>query len=155
MPRKALNTSYDFIATGVGTGLSGAPVESNAAKVEANFVELDKTTVVVEATPNTTTFGRFAPPAAKTIASIELKRHTAIATGTCTVAVQDADGNTLLSTATIDATALTASYVAQTLTPTTANLDIAAGEPCKVIFVSDSGSTTGGPVSCRITWTAT
>lgn len=151
MARKALTLTNDFLATGAG---SGPVVEANAVKIDDTLAELDKTIVTVEATPNTTTFGRFAPPAAKTVATIELKRHTAIATGTCTVAVQDADGNTLLSTATIDATALTASFVSYPLTGTTANLALAAGEPCKVIFVSNSGSTTGGPVVARINYAA-
>lgn len=136
------------------TGDTGV-VTSNNTKANANFAELNQDIVTVEATANTTTFERFAPRSAQTVYSIELKRHTAIATGTCTVAVQDADGNTLMSTATIDATTLTASFVTQTLTATTANLALAAGEPCEVIFVSNSGGTTGGPVVARITYTAT
>lgn len=149
MPRAIISTTQDICYDGTGTGASVTP---SATNINNNFIEAFQERVVVEATANTTTFQRFAPKTAATITGISLKRHTAIATGTCTVAVQDADGNTLLSTATIDATALTASFVAQALTAVSANLNIAAGEPCKVIFVSNSGSTTGGPVVALITY---
>lgn len=149
MARKALALDQSSTYKGdLGTG------ESNNKKIDDTLAELDQQIVIVEATPNTTTTVKFAPRAGRTISKIEMKRHTAIATGTCTVAVQDADSNSLLVGATIDATALTASFVEKTLTATTANLALAAGEPCKVIFVSDSGSTTGGPVVVLITYAA-
>lgn len=154
MARKALNTTYGFTFDGSGTGLSGAPVETNAKKIDDTLAEHDISQVAVVLTPNGTSRVWIVPPAAKTIAGIKAGRGTALATGTITLAVKDADGNTLLSTATIDATALTRALVAQTLTATTANLDIAAGEPVAIELVSNNVGSTGGPAVVQIVWAA-
>lgn len=156
MARKALNLTYGLNATGEGTGLTGAPVETNAKKIDDTLAELDKNVVVVDLVANNTAKVKIAKPVARTLAGIRLKRHTALASagGTILAHVLDGDGNTLMSTATIDAEALTASFVAQTLTATTANLDLAAGEPLEVRLVSNNADATGGPLVAELTWAA-
>lgn len=154
MARKALNLTYGFNADGSGTGLAGAPVETNAKKIDDTLAEHDIDQVAVVLVPNGTSKAWIVPSAAKTIAGIKAGRGAALATGTITVSVKDADGNTLLSTATIDATALTRALVAQTLTAVTADLDIAAGEPVEIALTSNNVSSTGGPAVVQLVWVA-
>lgn len=155
MPRKALNTSFGFNYDGTGTGQSGAPIETSATKINDTLVELDKQSVSCPLVPNGPSRVHIVPPAAKTIAGIKAGRGTAFATGTFTLTVKDADGNTLLSVASIDATTLTRALAAQTLTATVANLDIAEGEPIEIALTSNNVGATGGPAVVQITWAAT
>lgn len=157
MARKALNLTNALTYDGSGTGLAGAPIETNAKKIDDNLAELfleSKTKEVVLA-PNATSRAYIPFAGACTISGIRVRRITALATGTITLAVQDEAGNTLLSTATIDATALTAAFVAQTLTAVTANLAIAAGKGVVLLLVSNSAGSTGGPVYVEIATTPT
>lgn len=151
MPRKILNLFRGWLFTGEGTGET---FQSAAAKVQATLEELDKDVVVVDLVADDVTTVKIAKPAARTISQIRAKRHTEIssALGGVTLAVQDGDGNTLLNAATIDAEALTASFVAQTLTETAADLDIAAGEPIVIILTSDNADATGGPAIVEIAY---
>lgn len=144
MPRQPL------LEAQAGPFTDNGAIVSNNAKANANFVELFQMTFVVDVTGGATTRQRIAPPAGRTIASIELRRQAAV-TGTVSAAVKDGDGNTLLSTATVDATGLTAAFVAQTLTGTTANLAIVAGEPIALEVVA-AGGAAGGPVVARVTF---
>lgn len=154
MARKALDTARGFLYTGLG---SGATVEANAVKIDDTLSELDTETVVMALTANGTTTVRIAKPVARTLSGVSAKRHTAVASalGTVLLAVRDGDSTTLLSTATVDAEALTASFVAQTLTATTADLDLAAGEPITITLVSNNADATGGPVTVKLTFSAT
>lgn len=151
MARKALNLTY-------GLNWKGdlADQESNASKIDDTLAELDKSVVVLPLTPNGTTTVRIAKSGARTVSAIKAKRHTALASagGGITLAVTDGDGNTLLSAATIDAEAFTASFVSKTLTATTANLDLADGEPIQLDLVSDNADATGGPAIVEITFAA-
>lgn len=105
-------------------------------------------------TANGTARATITKPTARTITQIRVRRQVAVASslGTVTLAVQDGDGTTLLSTATIDAKALTASFVAQTLTATGTLLALAAGEPVILTLVSNNGDATGGPVIVEVTY---
>lgn len=154
MARKSLNVGSDFRYT--GEGVLSAVVESNAQKVDDTLAELDQDVVVVDLTANNTSRQRRAKPVARTVSGIALKRHTALASalGTILVHVLDGDGNTLMSTATIDGEALTASFVDQTLTATTDNLALAAGEPYEVRIVSNNADATGGPLVAKLTFAA-
>lgn len=151
MPRKILNLFRGWLFTGEGTGET---FQSAVAKAQANFEELDKDVIVLDLVANDTTTVKIAKPSARTISGIRVKRHTAIASalGAVTLAVQDGDGNTLLNAATINAEAFTASFVAATLTDTTANLDIAEGEPIVLILTSDNADATGGPAIVEIAY---
>lgn len=153
MARKAMNTANSFAHAGLG---SGEVVESNAAKCDANFAELDQDVVVVDLTANGTTTVKIAKPVARTISAISAKRHTALAStsGTILLTVKDGDGTTLFNAANKDAEGFTASFVDQTLTDTTADLDIAAGEPIVIALVSNNGDATGGPCVVKITYAA-
>lgn len=154
MARKALNKTYDFRFT--GKGVLGAEIEPNATKVDDNFVELflQAGTHSVPLVPNGTSKAYVSFAGGRTITGIRARRLTALATGTITLAIHDEAGNTLLSAATIDATALTASFVAQTLTAVGANLIIAAGKSIVLILVSNNAGSTGGPVFVEITTAA-
>ena len=154
MARKALNLNYGFVFD--GSGVLPATVETNAKKIDDTLAELDKNVVAVPLTANGTARVYLPKPVARTIAGIRAKRHTALASagGTILLSVLDGDGNTLISAANIDAEALTTSYVAQTLTGTPANLDIAAGEPVEIRLVSNNADATGGPAIVEITWAA-
>lgn len=145
--------TLDENESGAFTGDGGA---SNNSKANDNFEDLDAEVLVVDVVANDTNKAKVAKLDARTVAGIALKRHTAIASalGDVVVHVLDGDGNTLMSTATIDAEALTASFVAQTLTATTANLALAAGEPVEVKVVSDNADATGGPVIAKLTYAA-
>lgn len=129
---------------------------SNNAKVNTNFIEAFQDVAIIDFVANTTTKTKIAPKTAATISGISAKRHTAVASaaGTVLLYVLDGDGNTLFSTASIDAEALTASFVAKTLTATAADLDIAAGEPLEVKVVSNNADATGGPIVVLITYAA-
>lgn len=146
MARKTLNEAASGAYAGDG--------ESNNEKSNDNFAELDQETVVLALAPNSTTTVRIAKPVARTLSGVAAKRHTALATGTITLTVQDGDGTTLLNAATIDATAFTASFVDKTLTATTADLALAAGEPITLILTSNNGSATGGPAIVKLTFAA-
>lgn len=124
---------------------------------DATEAQLDVLDLGLEAVPlvaNGTSRAFIVKPGARVVTGIRVRRQAALATGTITLAVQDGDGNTLLSAATIDATALTASFVAQTLTATTANLSLAAGEPIQLVLVSNNSGSTGGPVIVEVTYAA-
>lgn len=150
MARKALHLTKDFLFDGTGSGES---FETNAKKIDDSLAEVFQDILICDLAPNSSSKAKVAPPAARTVAKFEAKCHTALETGTIQVTLKDADGNALLA-ATIDATTLTASFVEKTLTATSANLDIAAGEPVTMELTSNSGSSTGGPVIGRITWAA-
>lgn len=153
MARKALNTGSGFAYTGLG---SGETVEANSVKCDDNFSELDTVTVVVALAANSSTTVYVAKPVARTLSGISAKRHTAIASasGTVVLTVKDGDANTLFSTANIDAEGLTASFAAQALTATTANLDLAAGEPIEIKMTSNNADATGGPAVVKLTFAA-
>lgn len=152
MARKALALTQSSTYKGdLGTG------ESNNSKIDDTLAELDQDIVVVDLTANGTARERRAKPVARTVSGIALKRHTALASalGSILIHVLDGDGNTLMSTATIDGEALTASFVDQTLTETTANLSLAAGEPYEVRVVSNNADATGGPLVAKLTFAPT
>lgn len=153
MARKALNTSNGFQFTGLG---SGETVEANVVKIDDSLAELDVETVVVPLVANSSTTVYVAKPVARTLSGISAKRHTAIASalGTVVLTVKDGDANTLFSTANVDAEGFTASFVAQTLTGTTANLDLAAGEPIEIKLTSNNADATGGPAIVKLTFAA-
>lgn len=153
MARKALTSAQGFGYDGHG---SGPAVESNLTKIDDTLAELDKDVLVVDLVANSTAKLKVAKPVARTLSGVRLKRHTALASagGTILVHILDGDGTTLLSTATIDGEALTASFVSQTLTATTADLAIAAGEPVEVKIVSNNADATGGPLVAELTWAA-
>lgn len=142
MARKALNLSNGFNYDGTGTGTA---VESNAQKVDDNFANLDKVVVVLPLVANGVTRAYVAKPTGRTLSGVRRRRQTALASalGAITLAVQDGDDNTLLAAATVDAKAFTASFVAESLTATTANLALAAGEPIQLILTSDNADATG------------
>lgn len=142
MARKALNLSNGFNYDGTGTGTA---VEANAQKVDDNFADLDKVVVVLPLVANGVTRAYVAKPTARTLSGVRRRRQTTLAStlGTITLAVQDGDDNTLLADATVDAKAFTASFVAEDLTATTADLALAAGEPIQLILTSNNADATG------------
>lgn len=122
--------------------------------IETELDALDYGLGIVTLTANGTSRAYIAKPTARTISAIEVCANVAPAStlGTVTLAIQDRGGTTLLSTATIDAEALTTSFVAQTLTATTADLALGAGEAVQLVLVSNNADATGGPVIVRITY---
>ncbi|MCB9610521.1 MAG: hypothetical protein H6716_28285 [Polyangiaceae bacterium] len=154
MGRKALNTGYGFNFD--GSGVLPSAVETNATKIDDTLAELDKDVVVVALSAGGTATLFVAKPTARTLAGVRGKRHDELASalGDITLAILDGDGTTLLSTASVDAKALTAAFAALTLTDTSANLDLAAGEPLEVRLVSTNGDATGGPAVVELTWAA-
>lgn len=125
------------------------------AAVQAAFDAADKETIVVPLTANGTAHVWLARPTARTVSGFRARRQGTLASaGTITLAVQDGDGVTLLSTATVDAKALTTAFVAQALTATTANRALAAGEPLQVVLVSNNADATGGPAILEVSYAA-
>lgn len=156
MARSTIRTDLDFRATGGGAA-GGTPVTSNAARVEANFAELFTKTIVCRVSPNGTARADIAPPAGCTIAGVALRRGSANLTsaGAITAAVKNGAGTTVLSTATVDAKALTGTFVNQTLTGTGGDLVQAAGDPTTLEVVSNNPDATAGTVIAKITYAAT
>jgi hypothetical protein len=122
---------------------------------EAALDTLDYGLGFVTLTANGTSRGYVVKPTARTIESIEVRANVVPAStiGTITLAIQDQGGTTLLSAATINAESLTTSFVAQTLTSTTADLALGAGEAVQLVLVSNNADATGGPVIVRINYT--
>jgi hypothetical protein len=157
----AVSISYDPLGWhGTDTG-PNAPEEvrlriATQTALDAVVAAADVEVVALILTANGTSRATIVKPTARTITGIRVRRQTAVASalGTVTLAVQDGDGTTLLSTATIDAEALTASFVAQTLTATGSLLALAAGEPVLMALVSNNADATGGPVIVEITYAA-
>lgn len=140
MARKALDTNE----VGPYTGDGG---ESNNKKANDNFEALYKHLEVVDLVANNTSRKKFALPDDRTIATIRGKRVTALASagGNITLAIKDEAGDTLLVAATLDAKTLTGSFVALSLTATTARLALLAGKVVTIELVSDNADATGGP----------
>lgn len=105
---------------------------------------------------NNTSRRRYALPGDRTIATIRGRRVTALesALGDITLAIKDEAGNTLLVAATLDAKTLTGSYVALSLTATSANLAILAGKVVTIELVSNNADATGGPVILEFAFAA-
>jgi hypothetical protein len=130
-------------------------LDATEAALQAEIDVLDQSVGVVALTANGTARAFVAKPSARTISAIHARANVVPAStgGTVTLAIQDQGGTTLLSTATIDAEALTTAFVALTLTGTAADLAMAAGEAVQLVLVSNNGDATGGPVIVRITYT--
>lgn len=120
--------------------------------IETELDILDRATLVVPLTANGTRIEGVARPTARTISAIHARVGATLATGTFTLTVSNGAGTTLLSTANIDATTLTTTLAALTLTSTASNLNLAAGDPVVASLVSNNGSATGGPVTLVITY---
>jgi len=130
-------------------------VDGSIIVVQAALTAVDRRTIVVPLAANGTARVWLARSTARTLATVSVRRQGALASaGTITLAVQDGDGTTLLSTATIDAKALTAAFVAQTLTATTADRALVAGEPIQVVLVSNDADATGGPAIVEVSYVA-
>ncbi|MCC6623347.1 MAG: DUF2190 family protein [Deltaproteobacteria bacterium] len=153
MEAKAIAAGYYKIGTAYAAAAGGdAAVLVRLDGTSVKDVDADVVNMVVPLVANGTSRIYLPMPVGKTITGVRAKRITALATGTITLALQNAAGTTLLSTANVDATALTASFVAQTLTATTADLAIAAGNPLQALLVSNDAGSTGGPAVLEITF---
>lgn len=131
--------------------------DRNNTKANANFAELFTETIIVPLVANATSRAYFAVPAGRTVAGIKASRGTVIASalGTVTLGITESSGGaTLLSTATIDAEALTATPTAQTLTGTTGNLALIEGELIVCTLISNNADATGGPAIVIVTFAA-
>lgn len=127
--------------------------KSNNARCNENFAELFKTTMTCEVVPNGPSRARFVPPAGRTLAGVEAKRETAIASAAGDVTFSLKRGELrLLSAVTVDAKTLTGEYAAQTLNGTAANLVFADGDMATLLVESNNLDATGGPVILRLTW---
>jgi len=149
MARKALDTNESGAYGGDGG-------DSNNKKTNDNFEALFKTVEVIDLVANNTSRKKLALPDDRTLATVRLKRVGALASalGNITFAIKDQAGTTLLSTATIDAKALTASFVSQTLTAVTADRVLSAGEVVTIELVSTNADATGGPVVVELGYAA-
>lgn len=137
------------LRTAVQTAITSIDGEISALETRQSY----GTQFVVLAAGSTAT-SYIVQPTARTISAIDVKTGGGtFAVGTFTLSVADGDGTTLLSTATADVAAVTTSFSALTLTATTANLALAAGEPVRLQLVSNSGGASGGPLIVRITYT--
>ena len=127
--------------------------KSNNAKCNENFAELFTTTMVCQLVPNTTQRVFFCPPAGRTLASVERKRETAIASAGGAVTAALKKGSTsLLAVATVDAKTFTGAYVAQAVSSTPADLVFANGDVATLEVASNNNDATGGPVVFKLTW---
>lgn len=128
---------------------------SNNAKANANFAELYKQTLIVPLVPNGPSKVYFSHSSTRTVASAKGWRGTTAlgsVGGTLPLAIKNAAGVTMLSTATIDAKALTAAPAALTLTPTGADLVMAAGAVGSVELTSNNADATGTHAIVEITY---
>lgn len=121
---------------------------SNNEKANDNFSELFTETVVVPLVANGSSKGYYALPADRTLSAIYAHRMSAIssALGSVTAAIaRMSDSARLILTPTIDAEAFTASPVSKSLTGTTENLTMVAGEVIEITLTSNNADATGGP----------
>lgn len=147
MPQQELEPRQSGPFTNNGTS------KSNNARCNENFAELFITTMVCPVVPNTTQRAYFAPPAGRTLASVERKRETAIASaGGAVTAALKKGATSLLASATVDAKTFTGAYVAQAVSETPADLVFADGDLATLEVASNNNDATGGPVILRLTW---
>lgn len=111
--------------------------------------------IIVPLVANGTSRGYWAAPAPCTVTGIKASRGAALASaaGSITAAVKEGSGTTLLSTATVDAKALTATPTDQTLTATLSLRSLVEGEVVQVDLVSNNADATGGPLVVQIEYT--
>lgn len=127
--------------------------KSNNEKTNENFAELFKTTMTCPVVPNGPSRAYFVPPAGRTLAGVEAKRETAIASAAGNVTFSLKRGELrLLNAVTVNAKTLTGEYVAQALNGTAANLVFGDGDMATLLVESDNVDATGGPVILKLTW---
>lgn len=136
----------DLTTNQAGAYTGGGAVTSNNAKVNANTAILKRKSLQAK-TPmvaNAATIYYLIATAAITIAAIKAIAETkGTGTGPCTLAITGA-GNNLLGAATFDLKSLTDDTVEDlTLTGTTSNLSLAAGDVIKITVTSGNAGDTG------------
>lgn len=127
--------------------------KSNNEKTNENFAELFKTTMTCPVVPNGPSRAYFVPPAGRTLAGVQAKSETAIASAAGNVTFSLKRGELrLLNAVTVNAKTLTGEYVAQALNGTAANLVFGDGDMATLLVESDNVDATGGPVILKLTW---